>query len=415
MGHCTLNPCFTLSSLMDKKYTICMVGTFDLDNYGDLLFPIVAEHELQKRLKSPVDIKRFSYNRKHADEWYYEVLPFTEFDQHIESSDGLLMGGGHLMRFDPHVAKDYFPAPHTHVHHPTGYWLQPVLTANTFGVPSIWNCISASANTPEFAKPIVAHALSHSKYVAVRDESSRKEVYDTYYQGSCAVVPDTILNISQWWSPSMAREKIQPILNKYCIYKPYMVIQATPYLFEVAQNLLISPLGKTHQFIVLPMGPILGDSNQHLAELLLMNQGNVVFLTEWPNPLEIASLIACSQGSLALNHHLMMTSLSYGLPVLCPRTHYPEYPPIHASSNIHLWDDGNTISTSFIERVNQSPELCQYVQDAQSMLDKHWCTIANIIQTYAHQKSPPNHTNHVYNVWNDTFVLAERAAAATHR
>jgi hypothetical protein len=44
-----------------------MVGTFDVDNFGDLLFPIVAEHELTARLPG-VELRRYSYH----DSWHHQ-------------------------------------------------------------------------------------------------------------------------------------------------------------------------------------------------------------------------------------------------------------------------------------------------------------------------------------------------------
>ena len=34
---------------MSKNKTALIAGMFDMNNYGDLLFPIIAQHELSKR------------------------------------------------------------------------------------------------------------------------------------------------------------------------------------------------------------------------------------------------------------------------------------------------------------------------------------------------------------------------------
>jgi lipopolysaccharide transport system ATP-binding protein len=46
-----------------REWQIGLFGTFDVQNYGDLLFPLVAEAELSKRL-GPVKLHRFSYHAK---------------------------------------------------------------------------------------------------------------------------------------------------------------------------------------------------------------------------------------------------------------------------------------------------------------------------------------------------------------
>ena len=42
---------------------IGIVGTFDVQNFGDLLFPLIAERELESRL-GPIKLHRFSYHAK---------------------------------------------------------------------------------------------------------------------------------------------------------------------------------------------------------------------------------------------------------------------------------------------------------------------------------------------------------------
>jgi lipopolysaccharide transport system ATP-binding protein len=59
----------------------------------------------------------------------------------------VIVGGGHLVRFDKNVARGY-GSTSTAVHHPTGYWLTPTLVAGAAGVPVVWNALGASPDTP---------------------------------------------------------------------------------------------------------------------------------------------------------------------------------------------------------------------------------------------------------------------------
>jgi hypothetical protein len=45
----------------ERQIGIC--GTFDVENYGDLLFPLIVEAELSRRL-GRVRLHRFSYTEK---------------------------------------------------------------------------------------------------------------------------------------------------------------------------------------------------------------------------------------------------------------------------------------------------------------------------------------------------------------
>jgi lipopolysaccharide transport system ATP-binding protein len=62
----------------------------------------------------------------------------AELPEIIHRLDGLLIGGGFLVRFDKWIAPEYFP-PVPGIHHPTRYWLTPALLALQHNVPLVWN------------------------------------------------------------------------------------------------------------------------------------------------------------------------------------------------------------------------------------------------------------------------------------
>src|SRR5205807_3342052 len=173
---------------------IGICGTFDLENYGDLLFPIVAEHELQRRLGA-VELRRFSYAAKAPPDWPYLVSPLSELPTAIGSLDGLMIGGGDLIRFDKEVAPGYLPAA-PDIHHPTGYWLVPALLALNVGCPLVWNAPGVYKDLPGWAEPILRFAIASSDYVAVRDQLSRAALEHVSDTSKISVVPDTGLGVA---------------------------------------------------------------------------------------------------------------------------------------------------------------------------------------------------------------------------
>src|SRR5437870_1060894 len=121
----------------ERRFEVGICGTFDVANYGDLLFPLIAEAELRERLAA-VTLHRFSYHARKPPEWPYEVTSLRLLPQMIHRLDGMLIGGGFLIRFDKEVAPGYLP-PTPEIHHPTGYWLTPALMALQHNVPLVWN------------------------------------------------------------------------------------------------------------------------------------------------------------------------------------------------------------------------------------------------------------------------------------
>src|SRR4051812_11960562 len=158
--------------MAERKWQVGICGTFDVANYGDLLFPLIAHSELSQRL-GDVTLHRVSYHPSTSPEWPYEVTSVAALPAMIERLDGLLIGGGFLIRFDKEVAPGYSP-PVPDIHHPTGYSLAPALTALQHNVPLVWNAPGMHCNdVPGWANPLMEAALTLSRYISVRDELSR--------------------------------------------------------------------------------------------------------------------------------------------------------------------------------------------------------------------------------------------------
>ena len=66
---------------MNKVYRIAQIGTFDLENYGDLLFPIILENELRERLK---DLELILFSPVGGEMPFYgkKVYPIDQIEYH---------------------------------------------------------------------------------------------------------------------------------------------------------------------------------------------------------------------------------------------------------------------------------------------------------------------------------------------
>lgn len=56
--------------MREAEWQIGLFGTFDVQNYGDLLFPLIAQAELTERL-GPGKLLPFSYHAKTPPAWPY--------------------------------------------------------------------------------------------------------------------------------------------------------------------------------------------------------------------------------------------------------------------------------------------------------------------------------------------------------
>ncbi len=360
----------------NPHWQIGIFGTFDVQNYGDLLFPIIAEAELAERLGS-VTLHRFSYHAKTPPHWPYHVTSITELPQIAGNLDGVLIGGGFLIRFDKGIAPTYSPPAPT-IHHPTGYWLTPALVALQHDVPVIWNAPGMHCNEiPDWADPLMEMAFTLSSYIAVRDEPSRTALSRFAKQEKIRVVPDTAFGLARLLDkrPSSEFDRLRSAAG---LTKPYIVIQAAlgldrflSFVKKHADRL------QDYQFLALPIGPVLGDQERILGADL----PGLVRLPIWPHPLLLAEVISKSAAVVGYSYHLAITALTSGVPVFTPiDLSTGKYSALLAYERIFpLPTEGESDPEQFVSRLGKTAP-CQAVQVARDQSAQHWDHIAAVIK-----------------------------------
>ncbi len=179
-----------------KQTTVGIVGTFDVENYGDLLFPLMAQAALSRRDRS-VKILPFSPNSRSASLWPFAVYSAADIPQYLPDLSALLIGGGQLIRFD----KGYPVAVDENSKLPLAYWLIPAALGAMIGKPVIWNAIGVWTDSPPapWYDDVVATVLSASHFIGVRDEASQQHLAKTAPAVDIQLIPDTAFSISRVW------------------------------------------------------------------------------------------------------------------------------------------------------------------------------------------------------------------------
>jgi hypothetical protein len=350
---------------------IGIVGTFDVQNLGDLLFPIVAETELSRRL-GPLRLHRFSYHEKHPPDWPYRVETVAALPGRAGDLDALLIGGGHLIRFDKAVAPGYGP-PSPDIHHPTGYWLMPALFAAQHGCPVVWNAVETWREVPDWAAPLLRTALKHSSYVAVRHAHSRDDLLPYANGTPIEVVPDTCFGIAGIVDPTRPSNRYRTLRREVGLRPPYIVIQATPHqagFVRFVRRHRARFAG--YQFLSVPVGPALGDHDGALAEL-----EDLLTLPSWPDPTVLAEVIAGSGGVVGTSLHLAIIAMSFGLPVFRPDSIVAgKYAPLAQYETVHTFGhDGDIGPEWFQERLDRRG-LGSEMAETLRALQVHWDRVA---------------------------------------
>lgn len=371
--------------MRERPWQVGVCGTFDIANYGDLLFPFIAEAELSERLGA-VSLHRFSYAAKAPPDWPYVTTSVTALPEVVGGLDGFLIGGGFIVRFDKNVAPGYAP-PTAEIHHPTGYWLTPALVALQHDVPLMWNAPGMHCNEiPTWAQPLVTMVMKQSRYVSVRDEPSRSALEHLAGVPVC-VVPDTAFRIRRLLDlEGEPTAEFTRLCRVSGLDGPYIVIQATLGVEDFARFV------KDHaerfrgfRFLALPIGPALGE---HSA-IVDADLPGLVQLLEWPDPLVIAELIGRSEAVVGHSYHLFITALACGVPAFTRQNlSTGKYSALGRFETLFsLPRDGELTPDWFLQRVGRTaPSAAARATD--EPLTQHWDRIAAAIRGPATSTAP---------------------------
>ncbi|QRY77339.1 polysaccharide pyruvyl transferase family protein [Pseudomonas sp. PDNC002] len=362
---------------MNQDWQVGIFGTFDVANYGDLLFPIIAQAELTRRLGA-VTLHRFSYHGKSAPQWPYDVTSLSQLPEIAGQLDAVLIGGGFIVRFDKLVATDYYP-PTPSIHHPTGYWLTPALIALQQSIPLIWNAPGMHCNgVPEWATPLLRLALEESPHVKVRDAPSQATLAQLSDAARVEVLPDTAFGLSRLIDAQSPSAAFLDALATAGLTRPYVVVQSIWGLESFLQ------LWRTHagifedyQLLLLPIGPVLGDHESVLGDDL----ARACSLPFWPEPLLLAELIAHSEAVVGHSYHLAISAIAFGVPVFSSADlNTGKYTALPVYERIFQLRRDQAIDPQWF-RSNLGRQPCsRAASQAVVQLDEHWDRVAELIR-----------------------------------
>jgi polysaccharide pyruvyl transferase len=343
-----------------KTFRIGMVGTFDVANFGDLLFPLLARHELGRRL-GEVEIRPFSYHARSAPAWPFDVIPLERLSTELPSLDLLLVGGGDIIRFDSRVARDYRPSS-PRIHHPTGFWLAPIFMAHAARVPVVWNAPGVPGPIPRWARALVRASVAVSAYVSVRDAPSRDLLGSVAPDSLVELVPDTGFNAAALLAETIGTDDEEP----------FLVVQSRP---DWRRWLPPPPAAsRARRFVLTPVGPTIGDLVRSPREL-------PVGTTFCPplDPHQLLDLIAHSSGVVGPSLHLTIAALSLGRPAFRPRS-VPrrKYGMLEGLAGVGYFDQrapGSLDGMSTSEAL--APDPAQ-LAEIRGRLERHWDTVASL-------------------------------------
>jgi hypothetical protein len=288
-------------------------GTFDVANYGDLLFPHLLSFGLR-----PVAHRLTAVSpRGGAVGWLdaMEALPMAqargmEADLHV-------VGGGNIIHAGDTPLAEYRDIPGGSAGAYAGLWRDVAAQAARDGARLAWNA-------PGVPRPLAgvegaAEAVGRCDVLAVRDASSAAHLGP---QVSPFVVPDTALDLARMWPAQTLAPAAAEAFARHGLPRParWIALHANARYLDgdaaaMAGHLAALARALDAVPVLLALGTCQGDDALARATGAHLPPGSLVL--DRPAGLrEVAGLIAHAEAYAGSSLHGLITALSYGRPGL---------------------------------------------------------------------------------------------------
>ena len=302
---------------MPKK--IGFVGTFDVANYGDCLFPVVYMHLLRERMPDDQEFSFYSPLAQSAEIMDYgPIKPLLERLSNIAfEEDALILCGGETLWLGHSAGTFNFPPSTLSAF--ARLWFGPTVAASRGDVDFYVHCVGMPHAQLE-APPAISEALLSATKVCVRDEVTARRLGNKFPVKVDPVFALSTLKSSDEWEAELSKWLPQTYApGEYLaahISSPYLKNDLRNWCAQVAQ------VAKQHEMPVL-MVPVchfmddrhtLETARQILIELGIDEERVYLPPQESKDVIATAALLGMSGGVITSSLHACVTAASFGAP-----------------------------------------------------------------------------------------------------
>lgn len=357
---------------------IAIFGTFDVENYGDLLFPLLAQQRLAPAGMDVVAVSPTAGATRYRDT--VPVISLAEFAKTADSFDGILIGGGNIVHIRdfglPGYDENAYPA----------LWAGATAHALRHGLPVVWNAPGVlapdgTAPGPDWLQRVAAAA----NRFAVRDTQSA-DAMERWAGRRPEVMPDTATDLPHLWPEAALKRRFARIRKKLRIPKARPVIALhvkarslrRTSVADFAQQLDAALESAGATAVLIAIGRCHGD--HELAQALHAAAPRHTIAYDDADTLQdIAAVIAGANAYLGASLHGQITAAAYGVParlVAVPNLHKFEGQAIQMDRTADVVDSWET-ALKDLPRVLEQPK--QALPDAIApQLEAHWNRVTQI-------------------------------------
>ncbi len=301
---------------------IAHVGALDLASYGDQVYPLVASHELARRLDH-LQVAPFGplgSLAPGAASWALGHWSEQRAAALADRATLMLCGGGEIVQGDGAIYRSFYGiAARDAADLEVDRWFLEALGAAERVCPVVWHAVGVPAELDPTTADRVRRALRSRAVVAVRDERSRRLLEAAGVERDTMVVPDSALllprvlpvtELDQWRKRLQEDGHFPPQGSQ-----PVIVVQGNHTMAGLAPALAaaldeIIPAARIATVAVSPC------HNDHLfAAALADHARSRVWSVPEDAPLEaVAAAIVGADCFLGVSLHGAITAFAYGRP-----------------------------------------------------------------------------------------------------
>lgn len=360
---------------------VFVTGVFDMRNFGDLLFPLIASFRL-----APAGIDVIPVAPTKAPPCLADGMATQGIAAMIEGEeavDAILVGGGYIVHTHGMELLENYRANDVADWAGPGLWLGATLAAGLRDVPIAWNAPGVPHPLPRSFARISASALRAADYVSVRDRGSL-DLLEAPEDVAVHVVPDTIADLARLWPPARLAEDFRALVQRkgmdpgtryFSVHLRNRSLAGED-LETVARRL--DELARARQLIPLLVAVGQSHDDDAVARAVALHlRGRRLLLDDPLSLREVAAAIAFSSLYVGASLHGYIAAAAYGVPgVLVAKPAYRKFKGFldHAgrlADLTHDWDEALATGAAHLD-AGHGPRLPESVFAA---LDEHWARI----------------------------------------
>jgi polysaccharide pyruvyl transferase WcaK-like protein len=379
-------------------------GTFDVDNYGDHLFPRIARRELQRRLPG-LSVDAFSpFGSDHPtrlDDPGHPVRGLgaptdARRDELARTYDTVLVGGGELLHLNDELMTNFYDVAPSAVleARPSAWFLEALGPERERRCPVVWHGLGVPFDLDPRQSARVRAAVAHRPWATVRDHASARRLREAGVSVPVDIVPDSGLVVDRLFSPRELERRVDELRRRRGYPTgPALVLQGCDLLVPHAGAIAaaLRPLldGGEVAPVLLETGRCRQDAS--FADALGAALGGDVWRVSGDVTVpDIVAVLAAADAVVGSSLHAAVTAVAFRRPfvVLNLGAEAKLDGFGHATGlDKHVIDDVDDLRAT-LDAVRTQPPAGELVADLQAAVDRHFDRITATIQAAARARRP---------------------------